>query len=90
MEAIVVFLLLFNIVYLGHRIAEHQKFTICQSCEEQNWTGELPAVDMKVNCSEVKGWCEEDVMVERDKEPDLLNIFLKILSRVSKNSIKTS
>jgi len=70
LEAIVVFLLLFYIVYLGHRIAEHQKFTICQSCEEQNWTGELPAVDMKVNCSEVKGWCEE-VMVDDDS----LNIF---------------
>ena len=59
LEAIVVFLLLFNIVYLGHRIAEHQKFTICKSCEEQNWTGELPAVDMKVNCSEVRDLCEE-------------------------------
>ena len=59
LEAIVVFLLLFYIVYLGHRIAEHQKFTICKSCEEQNWSGELPAVDMKVNCSEVRDWCEE-------------------------------
>jgi len=67
LEAIVVFLLLFYIVYLGHRNAEHQKFTICQSCEEQNWTGELPAVDMKVNCSEVRDWCEE-VMVEGDDE----------------------
>ena len=59
LEAIVVFLLLFYIVYLGYRIAEHQKFTICKSCEEQNWTGELPAVDMKVNCSEVRDWCDE-------------------------------
>jgi len=59
LEAIVIFLLLFNIVYLGYRIAEHQKFTICKSCEEQNWTGGLSAVDMKINCSEVKGWCEE-------------------------------
>jgi len=45
LEAIVIFLLLFNIVYLGYRIAEHQKFTICKSCEEQNWTGGLSAVD---------------------------------------------
>ena len=22
---------------------------------------------MKINCSEVKDWCEEEVMVERDK-----------------------
>ena len=59
LEAIVIFLFLLNIVYLGHHTAEHQKITICKSCEAQNWTGELPAVDMKVNCSEVKGWCEE-------------------------------
>jgi len=58
LDAIVVFLLLLNIIYLGHLIAEHQKITICQSCQEQNWTGELPAVDMKVNCSEVQDWCE--------------------------------
>ena len=67
LEAIVISLLLFFIVYLGHHIAEQQKITICKSCQEQNWTGELPAVDMKVNCSEVKDWCEEEVMVERDE-----------------------
>jgi len=67
LEAIVISLFLFFIVCLGHHIAEQQKITICQSCQEQNWTGELPAVDMKVNCSEVKDWCEEKVMVERDK-----------------------
>ena len=67
LEVLVIFLLLFYIVYLGHRIAEQQKFTICKSCEEQNWTGELPAVDMKVNCSEVRDWCKEEVMVERDE-----------------------
>ncbi len=42
-------------------IAEHEKITICESCEAQNWTGELPAVDMKINCSEVESWCEEMV-----------------------------
>ena len=67
LEAIVISLLLFFIVYLAYPIAEHQKITICQSCQEQNWTGELPAVDMKVNCSEVKDWCKEEVMVEKDK-----------------------
>jgi len=78
LEAIVISLLLFYIVYLGHHIAEHQKITICQSCQEQNWTGELPAVDMKVNCSEVKDWCEEVVMVERD-EPFYIEKLIKIL-----------
>jgi len=67
LEAIVISLYFLSIIYFGHLIAEQQKITICQSCQEQNWTGELPAVDMKVNCSEVKEWCEEEVMVERDK-----------------------
>jgi len=67
LEAIVISLFLFFIVYLAYPIAEHQKITICQSCQEQNWTGELPAVDMKINCSEVQAWCKEEVMVERDK-----------------------
>jgi len=77
LEAIVISLLLFYIVYLGHHIAEHQKITICQSCQEQNWTGELPAVDMKVNCSEVKDWCEEVVMVNEDNNLDIFNLIRK-------------
>ena len=67
LDAVIFFLLFINIICLGHLIAEHQKITICQSCQEQNWTGELPAVDMKVNCSEVKDWCKEEVMVEKDE-----------------------
>ena len=66
-EAILISLYFLSIIYFGHFIAEYQKITICQSCQEQNWTGELPAVDMKVNCSEVRDWCEEKVMVERDE-----------------------
>jgi len=76
LEAIVISLFLFFIVYLAYPIAEHQKITICQSCQKQNWTGELPAVDMKLNCSEVKGWCEE-VMVERDNNLDIFNLIWK-------------
>ncbi len=67
LEAIVISLYFLSIIYFGHLIAEHQKITICQSCQEQNWTGELPAVDMKINCSEVKDWCKEEVMLERDE-----------------------
>jgi len=81
LEAIVISLFLFYILYLGHLIAEQQKITICQSCQEQNWTGELPTVDMKVNCSEVKGWCEE-VMVEGDK-PFYIEKLININSRRS-------
>ena len=77
LEAIVISLLLFFIVYLAYPIAEHQKITICQSCQEQNWTGELPAVDMKVNCSEVKDWCEEEVMVNEDNNLDIFNLIRK-------------
>ena len=77
LEAIVISLFLFYIVYLGHLIAEHQKITICQSCQEQNWTGELPAVDMKVNCSEVKDWCKEEVMVNEDNNLDIFNLIRK-------------
>ncbi|RLJ06183.1 MAG: hypothetical protein DRP18_01395 [Candidatus Aenigmatarchaeota archaeon] len=77
LEAIVISLFLFYIVYLGHPIVEQQKITICQSCQEQNWTGELPAVDMKVNCSEVKGWCEEEVMVNEDNNLDIFNLIRK-------------
>jgi len=66
LEAIVISLFLFYIVYLAYPIAEYQKITICKSCQEQNWTGEIVGPDMKINCSEVKGWCEE-VIVERDK-----------------------
>ena len=67
LEAIVISLYFLSIIYLAYPIAEQQKITICQSCQKQNWTGELPAVDMKVNCSEVKDWCKEEVMVERDE-----------------------
>ena len=77
LEAIVISLFLFYIVYLGHLIGEHQKITICQSCQEQNWTGELPAVDMKINCSEVKDWCEEEVMVNEDNNLDIFNLIRK-------------
>ena len=77
LEAIVISLFLFYIVYLGHLIAEQQKITICQSCQKQNWTGELPAVDMKINCSEVKDWCEEEVMVNEDNNLDIFNLIRK-------------
>jgi len=80
LEAIVISLLLFYIVYLGHHIAEQQKITICQSCQEQNWTGEIIGPDMKINCSEVKGWCEEEVMVERDK-PFYIEKLINISNR---------
>jgi len=66
LEAIVISLYFLSIIYFGHLIAEHQKITICKSCQEQNWTGEIVGPDMKVNCSEVRDWCEEDVMVEKD------------------------
>lgn len=59
LEAIVIILFFMNIIYIGHRIAEQQKITICKSCEEQNWIGEIVGPDMKINCSDVKGWCEE-------------------------------
>jgi len=77
LEAIVISLFLFFIVYLAYPIAEHQKITICQSCQEQNWTGELPAVDMKINCSEVQAWCKEEVMVNEDNNLDIFNLIRK-------------
>jgi len=75
LDAIVIFLLLLNIICLGHLIAEHQKITICQSCQEQNWTGELPAVDMKVNCSEVRDWCEEMQTSTRNTSQKVLYLY---------------
>jgi len=59
LDVVVFFSLILIIVSIMPLIAEHEKSTICKSCEAQNWTGELPAVDMKINCSEVKSWCEE-------------------------------
>ena len=59
LDVVVFFSLILIIVSTMPLIAEHEKTTICRSCEAQNWTGELPVVDMKINCSEIEGWCEE-------------------------------
>jgi len=59
LDVVVFFSLILIIVSTMPLIAEHEKSTICKSCEVQNWTGELPAVDMKINCSEIERWCED-------------------------------
>ena len=75
LDAIVFFLLFINIICLGTLIAEHQKITICQSCQEQNWTGEITGPDMRINCSEVQGWCEEIQASTRNTSQKVLCIW---------------
>ena len=75
LDVVVFFSLILIIVSTMPLIAEHGKTTICRSCEAQNWTGELPAVDMKINCSEIEGRCEE--MNTETEEPQSIEKFWK-------------
>ena len=75
LDVVVFFSLILIIVSTMPLIAEHEKTTICRSCEAQNWTGELPVVDMKINCSEIESWCEK--MNTETEEPQGIEKFWK-------------